>query len=370
MTILLLVLGLILFVGLVVVHEYGHFKVARRNGVDVEEFGVGLPPKVWGKKIKSGFEFSVNALPLGGFVRLKGENDADKSPGSFGAAPLWAKVKIMLAGVAMNLLVAYLMFLLLALIGMPKLVEDQFTVASDTTTIRQVENQGVVLVAKILEGSPADKAKIKSGDEIRSVNGEEINNPNQVVDITRSNAGEEIPIILQRGEQRLAKTVKLNDQDQGQGYLGVVGESGEKGIQIDRFSYSAPIVAGGVTLQFTQLTLKGIGTALGNLVVGNTDKASEQVAGPVGIFVLLREGTSLGLNFILMIIAIISLTLAIFNALPIPALDGGRLFVTLLYRAIRRPLTKSKENFIHGTGFVLLLSLLVLLTIVDVNRFF
>lgn len=370
MTILLLTLGLILFVGLVVVHEYGHFIVARRNGVDVEEFGIGLPPKVWGKKIKSGFEFTVNALPLGGFVRLKGENDADKSSGSFGAAPLWSKVKIMLAGVAMNLLVAYLMFLILALGGMPKLVDDQFEVSSDANTIRQVENQDLVLVSKTLENTPAEAAGIRSGDEIISVNGQEINDPNQVGDITSDNAGEEISITLKRDGQTITEEIRLNDENQGQGYLGVVGESGATGIQIDRYTWSAPVVAGGVTLQLTELTLKGIATALSNLVVGNTEKATEQVAGPVGIFVILREGTNLGINFVLMIIAVISLTLAIFNALPIPALDGGRLFVTLLFRAIRRPLTKSKENFIHGTGFLMLLTLLVLLTIVDVNRFF
>src|SRR5690348_9582130 len=102
----LLILGLILFVALVIVHEYGHYKAARRGGVDVEEFGIGFPPKVWGKKLKSKMLLSINLLPLGGFVRLKGEHDADKGKGTYGAAPLNTKVKIMMAGVVMNLLVA------------------------------------------------------------------------------------------------------------------------------------------------------------------------------------------------------------------------------------------------------------------------
>ena len=118
------------------------------------------------------------------------------------------------------------------------------------------------------------------------------------------------------------------------------------------------------------MTLKGLGTALSSLFRGDTAKASSQVAGPVGIFVLLSDGSSLGYQFVLMIIAIISLTLAIMNALPIPALDGGRLFVTLLFRAIRKPLKENTENLIHGTGFAALMLLFVLITVVDVKRFF
>ncbi len=370
MTIILLVLGLLMFVGLVVVHEYGHFLAARRNGVKVEEFGIGLPPKVWGRRLKSGVELTLNALPIGGFVRLHGENDADKSPGSFGAAPLSAKVKIMLAGVTMNLVVAYLLLVILALVGMPKLIDGQYTVASDTKTIQEVENKDVVLVAKTVDGMPAAEAGLKSGDEIVAINGRQINTPDDVGDITSANGGKQIEVVLKRGGEITTKRVRLNSENQGNGYLGVISESGESGIQLDRSSWSAPIVGVGLIGQFSDLTLKGIGTALSNLVAGNTQKASEQVAGPVGIFVILREGTSLGINFILMLIAIISLTLAIFNVLPIPALDGGRLFVTLLFRAIRRPLTEAKENFIHGAGFVMLIGLLILLTIVDVNRFF
>lgn len=370
MTALLLIVGLVLFVGLVVAHEWGHFIVARRNGVDIEEFGIGLPPKVWGKKLKAGFEFTVNALPLGGFVRLKGENDDEKSKGSFGAAPLRAKVKIMLAGVGMNLIIAYALLVLLALAGLPKLIDNQFSVASDEKTIRQVENEGLVRVARVPDGTPAAQAGISMSDEIISINDEDIDDPARVGAITAANAGEQVSISLEREGKLITKQIRLNEQNTGQGYLGIVSESGESGIRVDRYTWSAPWVAAGITAQFTELTLKGIGNALYNLVRGDTQKASEQVAGPVGIFVILREGTTLGINFVLMIIAVISLTLAIFNALPIPALDGGRLFVTLFYRAIRRPLTKTRENLIHGTGFLLLIVLFVLITVVDVKRFF
>src|SRR5580698_876104 len=110
MTIFLLVLGLVLFIGLIVLHEFGHFIAARRSGVEVEEFGIGFPPGIWSKEMKKGYRLSINLLPLGGFVKLKGEHDADKTPGSFGAASLLSKTKIMLAGVGMNLLAAMVIF--------------------------------------------------------------------------------------------------------------------------------------------------------------------------------------------------------------------------------------------------------------------
>src|SRR5271170_1528404 len=106
MSLFLLVLSLFLIICLVVVHEFGHFIVARRNGVEVEEFGIGFPPRAWHKKMKSGFDFSLNWTPLGGFVRLKGAHDTDKVEGGFGRASIWVKVKIMIAGVVMNVLAA------------------------------------------------------------------------------------------------------------------------------------------------------------------------------------------------------------------------------------------------------------------------
>src|SRR5690606_3602076 len=114
---LLLIIGLILFIGLILVHEWGHFIVAKRNGVEVEEYGIFFAPRLWSKKTKGGWDFSINLLPIGGFVRLKGESDSDVRKGTFGAAPFKAKVKIMLAGIAMNLVVAFGLLTFLALIG-------------------------------------------------------------------------------------------------------------------------------------------------------------------------------------------------------------------------------------------------------------
>ena len=377
MGIFLLVVGLLLFVGLVVVHEFGHFIMARRNGVEVEEFGIGFPPRIWKKRIKSpkgDYDFTINALPLGGFVRLKGEHDSADNEGSFGAARLWAKIQIMIAGVAMNLFTAFALLTLLAVIGIPKLIDNQFTVDSDTKIVKQQ-----VLIGYVEPDSPAAKGGIEARDQLLSITSKGqtklIMSATELPDITKELAGQEVQLTVKRSGTEKYSFVQLRPTDEVEqskksgkpkGYLGISPAE----YVVQRSTWSAPVVAGGLIKQFTIATFKGLGSALANLFRGNTGAASEQVAGPVGIFVLLKDGSLLGYEFVLMIIAIISLTLAIMNVLPIPALDGGRLFVTLIFRAIRKPLHKTTEEWIHGTGFALLMILFVLITIVDVKRFF
>ncbi len=372
---MLLVVGLILFICLVLVHEWGHFIVARRNGVEVEEFGLFFPPRAKVLTKKNGTEYTLNWLPLGGFVKLKGENDADRRPGTFGAATTRVKTKIMLAGVAMNLLVAYLLLMIVALIGMPQIVDNQFTIQSDT---RVAQHQ--VLTGYVEEGSPAAEAGVLRGDILTAIGPSEaeqqtIENAEQLPDITQQYAGETVYLRFERGGETQNVAVTLRDSatveasretDEPVGYLGIAPTE----YTLQRSTWSAPIVAGGLITQFTHLTFKGLGVAITSLFQGDTQRASEQVAGPVGIFVVLQQGTLLGIEFVLLVIAVISLSLAIMNALPIPALDGGRLFVMLMSRLFKKPLTKEAEEAIHGMGFMLLIGLIILITIVDVRRFF
>lgn len=372
---ILLILGIVLFIGLILVHEWGHFIAARRNGVEVEEFGLFFPPRAKVLTKKNGTEYTLNWLPLGGFVKLKGENDADRRPGTFGAASTWAKTKIMLAGVVMNLATAFLLLTLLAIIGMPKLVDNQFTVKSDTKVV-----QSDVLSAQVTSGSPASKAGLSNGDVLRSIGqpnkqATQIKQAKDLPHITEQYAGKEVVVTyVSDGQEKQVKTTLLSKEeveksrktDNPKGYLGVSPTD----YTLQRSTWSAPIVGAGLIKQFTVLTFQGIGTALSSLFHGDTQKASEQVSGPVGIFVVLQQGTLLGFEFVLMIIAIISLSLAIMNALPIPALDGGRLFVLLVSRLIKKPLTKEVEEMIHGIGFLFLIGLIILISIVDVRRFF
>ena len=389
MGILWLVLGVILFIGLVVVHEFGHFIMARRNGVEVEEFGIFFPPRLYKLKTKAGWIFTINALPLGGFVKLKGEHDSDTAEGSFGAASLSAKTKIMAAGVIMNLLTALFLLTFLALVGMPKLINNQYTVKSDTTLVSRS-----TLIVEVESGSPAQKAGLKAEDEITALrlsgySPVPITDAKSLPSITKDFAGKTVDVFYIRDghESQTSLTLLTKDEvtksqktNNPKGYLGIVPSD----LIIQRSTWSAPIVAIGLSAQVTALTFQGLGHAVSGLgsliagaVTGNSTArhngqtvASSQVSGPVGIFVILKNGSLLGYKYMLLIIAIISLTLAIMNILPIPALDGGRLWLTLITRAIKRPLSQRTEEIINASGFIVLISLIVLVTVVDVKRFF
>lgn len=389
MGIVLLVIGILLFIGLIVTHEWGHFIAARRSGVEVEEFGIFFPPALYKRKTKGGWVFSINLLPLGGFVKLKGEHDSDTEPGSFGAATTWAKTKIMSAGVVMNLLTALVLFTVLALIGMPKLVDNQFTVAGDTQLVNRQ-----VIVGYVEPGSPADKAGLKAEDQLHDIglpgySPVGITSADKLPDLTARFAGKTASVYYSRGgEERRATATFLTEKDVAasrktdnpKGYLGIAPTE----FTLQRSTWSAPVVAVGFSAQVTALTFQGLGHALGGLgsliaglITGNHQArqngqaaATEQVAGPVGIFVILKNGSLLGYQFMLMIIAIVSLTLAIMNILPIPALDGGRLWTLLISRALKRPLSARAEEAINAVGFVILFGLIIAITSVDIHRFF
>lgn len=390
MSFLLLAVGIILFIGLVVVHEYGHFIMARRNGVEVEEFGIFFPPRLYKRKMKGGWNFTVNAIPLGGFVKLKGEHDSDTEPGSFGAATLAVKSKIMAAGVVMNLLTALILFTLLALVGIPKVIDNQFTVKSDTHIV-----SSKILVGYIEPGSPAAKAGLRSQDQLTAIGpaGSKpvaVESTSKLPQVTKKFAGQTVKVFYIRdGSPRQvkltllkAKTVEASRQsDNPKGYLGIAPND----FIVQRSTWSAPIVAVGFSAQVTALSFQGLGHALAGLgsliaggVTGNTQarqegqtKASEDVGGPVSIFFALKGSSLLGYQFMLFMIAIISLSLAIMNILPIPALDGGRLWITLIARlGFKKPLSAKREEAINLAGFLVLISLIILITIVDVKRFF
>lgn len=398
MSIVLLILGLVMFVGLVVAHELGHFIVARRNGVEAEEFGIGFPPKIWGKHVKSSkgdYYLTINLLPLGGFVKLKGEHDADTHKGSFGAATVKAKSKIMLAGVAVNLVLALVILTVVALTGMPNVItkdqlgEDQFTVKSDTTIIKND-----VLLSYVEADSPASKAGLRAGDQLLSVQADDgttitIVDATTLAGITREHADQQLDVSYKRDGQVRSSSTQLRSVEeveasklsgQPKGFLGV----SQTNYTVQRSTWSAPIVATGLSIQMTKLTLKGLWSAtkgLGSLIAGTVTgnkaarsngqtAATEQVSGPVGIFMILKQGTARGFGFILFIVGIISLTLAIMNVLPIPALDGGRFYLVLISRLVfKRPLSQKTEERIVGTAFMALMALFVLITIVDVRRF-
>lgn len=409
-----IIIGLIVLVFLVTAHEFGHFLAARRNGVEVEEFGICFPPRAvawrkvdgkWRRLEKSewkdkkpseivgaGTIVSLNWLPIGGFCQMKGESDADERKGSFGRASLWQKTKILFAGVAMNWLVAAIALTFLALIGMPKLLENQFVVESDV----EVVGLTPVTVTAVEVGSPAASVGMRSGDELQTARAlvcvdEECTKKNEekviietahdLIEFDEAHAGQTVYISYKRDDEVLVSEVKLNDKS-AEYVLGVNISSNE--VQVS--TWSAPIVGIGTTLQLTGETFRGLGQLVGNLFGGiakqfNGDEAvresgsedikeaGDAVSGPVGIVgVLFPAFLAGGGRYLLFLAALISVSLACMNVLPIPALDGGRWFLIMLYRLRRKKLTKEVEERIVGRAFMVILAIAVIVTALDVMR--
>lgn len=377
--VLSVLVGLFLLVLLVVLHELGHAIASRRNGVVVEEFGIGFPPRAWARKLKNGVLFTVNWLPLGGYVKLQGEHDSANKPGDYGAASFWVKTKILLAGVFVNWITAVIIFTGLALTGLPKVIDGQFTVASDTTEIRKP-----VTIVRLTDGSPADKAGLETGDQIVRFAGQRLDEPKDLTELTTQYKGQSVEVIYNRdGSESIVRLTLRQNNDDKQGYLGVSADQ----RTTYRSTWSAPIVGVALTGQLTQVTLQGLGDMLGKLGTGmveklnpsgevrqqadeKLDEVSSGVAGPLAILgILFPSAREAGLSSLLFMTALISLALAIMNILPIPALDGGRWFVMTLFRVLKKPLSKETEEKIHGTGFLILMALFVLVTIADVSKF-
>jgi regulator of sigma E protease len=372
-----IIIGLIVLVILVAVHELGHAIVARRNGVVVEEFGIGFPPRAWAKKLKNGIVFSLNWLPLGGFVKLQGEHDAADKKGDYGAATFWQKTRILLAGVAVNWVVAAFLLTVLALTGLPKIIPDQFSIPSDT---RQVSYP--ITLSSVVTDYPAAKAGLKNGDTITAVNGEPVETVTEFITLTKEKRGQEVNIGYTRAGESKTTTVALRDTDSA-----TFGSSLSQ-KQLMRATWSAPIVGVATTVQFTIVTFQGLGNLVGNFFSGiflqfspnedtrkqaseNLETAGNSVAGPIGILgVIFPAASKAGPTELLFLAAIISLTLAVMNTLPIPALDGGRWFVMALYKIRKKKLTKEREEKIQATGFISLMLLILVITIGDVAKLF
>lgn len=362
--------GLVLFVLIIVIHEYGHFLAAKRNGVEAEEFGIGFPPKIIGKTMGKGIfrgYYTLNWLPFGGFVKLKGENSEDKRKGSFGAASFWVKTKIILAGVTMNLLTAIVLFSVVAAIEVPRFLDNQFTIDSATT----ITEQHVDIVA-IQEGSPAETAGLTNQMSIQSIEGEQVNTLDDLDRLVEKYAGETVQIGVvntdsfdgvQPATEIIQADLRANPED-GESYLGV-GLGYVENFKVS--PWAAPIVGLGLTGQVAVETVSFLGDLVTSPFRGDFAEQSQGVAGPVGLVFGIFPAID---SFVLMLFlaGVISISLAVMNTLPLPALDGGRLAVTGLFLLFKKPLTAKIENRIHGSGMALFLVLAVLITYGDILR--
>jgi regulator of sigma E protease len=372
---MLFIFGIFAFIMLVVLHEFGHMVASKRNGVIVEEFGVGFPPRAWGKKLrkKKGDDtlYSLNWLPLGGFVKLKGEHDDATEKGSFGAASLKTKVKILLAGVGMNFLTAWVLLTGLFLVGAPKLPfeslpfygKEQSVIQSDTKTVASK-----TYVGEVSKNSPAEKAGLEFGDVILSLNGQVPGDELTLNELTKKYAGQEVKLKFEDENNRKDKEVEVQLREDGESG-GVLGVGVAQTVKF-KSTWSAPINAITTMYQSTEATFRGIGYAFSSVVHGESEKAGDVVGGPVATVDAIKNVSRSGFPDLVLLIALISLSLGIMNVLPIPALDGGRLFLILLFRLRGKVLTKEKEEKLNAWGMGFLLIFILLITVVDVRRLF
>ncbi|MCL2444655.1 M50 family metallopeptidase [Candidatus Saccharibacteria bacterium] len=380
MTIIGILVGLIILTIIVTVHEFGHYIAAKRAGVKVEEFAIGMGPLIWSKKDKHKTLFSIRALPVGGFCRFQGGHDAANKKGDYGRSTFWQKTQILLAGVVLNWLLAVVIFTTLALTGMPQALPGQFHIESDTRF-----THGPVTLIHVVSDSPAYQAGLQSGDEILQIANTRISYSHEIAETTRDHAGETVSIIIIRddAEHTLTATLRENN-DNNQGFLGVSSFQGSYA----RSTWSAPIVGVGTTIQFTIETFRSVGQTIVNFFGGlarqlspNADtresgqasinEAGENIAGPVGIIgVIFPAATQAGATTLLFLAGVISLGLAVMNLLPLPALDGGRWLLMVIFRALKRPLTKDIEEKAITISFLSLIALIIVITIADVTRLF
>jgi regulator of sigma E protease len=358
---------LVIFSFLILVHEWGHFAAARRFGVKVEEFGLGLPPRA--KSLltdKKGTLYSLNWLPLGGFVHMKGEDAHGgkvlREKDSFAAKKVWQRIVIVCAGVFMNFATGFVLLTIIALLGSSYLVPDSevesFLVKNPQATVSQISAQGL-LVSEILSGSPAEVAGLKKYDFISTVDGESVVSSEDF--IARLSAQPRQAFTLSVLRRNYAFEVAITTNAEGKIGAGISGEA----LSSVRLKY-APVQAVIHASEETYRLTLAIADALGGL--GSSLLRAEMPADIGGPVAIARETfyRSTDLLALLSFAAMLSITLAFFNILPIPALDGGRL-IFLIYEGVTRHRPSPKiESYIHAAGFVILIGFILLVSWHDI----
>jgi regulator of sigma E protease len=354
---------------LVLIHELGHYLVARIIGVKVEEFGFGLPPKLFGKKFKwAENEWSINWLPIGGFVRLAGEDELGESieeskkkyTGKQIQKFFWARTKleraaILVAGVTMNFLLA---------VG----------ITSYLITRGLTEPAPRVKIEDVLPNTPAQAAGLKIGDSVSSIEYRRADGtteyiqtriPEELVKATRAHLGEEITLVLLRdGNQMRLNVTPRKEFPEGEGPMGI-----KIGFDVRTIKYpwyQAPFYALTLNLQRARDMVIGLATLPAKALSGQ--KVRDEVAGPIGIAQVTGQAARIGTDAVLNLTSILSLSLALLNILPIPALDGGRLLFILIEAVLRKPVHPSWERNAHQIGMLMLLLFIALVTLNDISR--
>ncbi len=325
--------AVIIFGILVILHEFGHLAAAKSVGIRVNQFALGMGPVIF-RKQKGETEYSIRAFPLGGFVKLEGEDEDSFDSRSFNSKSIPARMLVLAAGSLMNLFFAIIIIILLFFMnGFPT-------------------NE----IGSLVEGNPAQASGLLPGDRIIEIQGKKVESWEDTVNTIAQSTGEEISISVNREGSILTFVSSVMKDETGRRVIGIVPaieKSFSRSIS-EGIKYSFMMV--GIMLDFFAGIFKG-------------QASTSDVVGPVGIFHLVGEAARMGIGYVMNFTAMISMNLAVINLLPFPALDGGRLLLLFVQGITGKKLDPEKEGFIHFIGFVILIGLMVLVTFRDVNRF-
>ncbi|MBU2025790.1 MAG: site-2 protease family protein [Patescibacteria group bacterium] len=370
------ILGFFIFV-----HEAGHFLAARFFKVKAEEFGFGFPPRIFGlvfnhknkrwelvrgnKELKRRHTiYSLNWIPLGGFVKIKGEDGDDKPAAagsdSFTKKAIWQRIIILFSGVAMNFLAAAFILSLGFFLGLPQAVGD------NQDNLKQAKIQ----IVDIAPNSPAKAMDLKPGDQITAIVLPDnsrvlVEGTEQVTQIIKAYQEQEIILEIKRGDDVYRfKGKPRKDYPKDQGSLGIVLTK----TAIVSYPLAISVKMGFAAMfDMTRAILSALGQIVKDLVVQGRTQAD--VAGPIGIIMLTNQAAEMGLAYLIQFAAILSINLAIINILPFPALDGGRILFLIIEKIKKNPISREFEKRVHLTGFYILIALMLFVTVRDVFKF-
>lgn len=358
--IFIIILGVLIFV-----HELGHFLVAKKSGIKVDEFGIGFPPKIWSKKVGETV-YSLNAIPFGGFVKIVGEDPSEEvvpeeeRSRNFAYKSKLIQTAVLGAGVVFNVIFAWILISVGSMFGLPTPVsEDPDRVANPRLVITQVS-----------PSSPADRAGIKPGDVIHALSSEgrvldEIS-PQGVSNFIEAHSKEEVAFEIKRGQQNLTFNIFPEE--------GIVEGRSVVGVSMDMIGtlrllpHEAFWESGKTTINLVGVIGVGLFDFIKDAFTGQG--GFSQITGPVGIVGLVGDVSQLGIIYLLSFTAFISINLAIINLLPFPALDGGRILFVIIEAIKGSPIKPQIANTLNGIGFVLLILLMIAVTINDIIKLF
>jgi len=327
------IVTIIVFLVVVLIHELGHFITAKMSGVHVIEFAVGMGPKLISKQYKDTL-YSIRILPLGGFCMMEGEDEDEYSSKSINAQPAWKRFIVLAAGSFNNIVLAFVLFSILFF------------------KMGFISNE----IESIVDNKPAYKAGIIAGDEIYSINNININTWNDVGEIIEKNQDNTASVkIIRDGEYKELELKPYYDDEYSKWMIGIQPKIDHSvGIAVKQ------------SLGHMKFIVTETFKLLGRLF--KFEDVSKEVSGPVGIIKMVNQATQYGFYAVLEIAALISMSLGIFNLLPFPALDGGRIVFVLIEKIIRRPVNKEIEGYFHLAGFGLLIIMTILITIKDLSK--